>query len=86
MPVVTNKDQEHRQEPGEALDLDEIHDADGRDPHRDEVPERHLGAADLVGEQAADRADQRPTSGPRKAMATVIAGNCVLSSSGNAAE
>ena len=27
-----------------------------------------------------------PTSGPRKAIATVISGNCVLSSSGKAAE
>ena len=30
--------------------------------------------------------DSEPTSGPRKAMATVTGGNCVLISSGNAAE
>ena len=30
--------------------------------------------------------DREPTSGPRNAMAIVIAGNCVLISSGNAAE
>ena len=30
--------------------------------------------------------DSEPTSGPRNAMAIVIAGNCVLISSGNAAE
>jgi hypothetical protein len=30
--------------------------------------------------------DSEPTSGPRKAMPTVAAGNCVLRSSGNAAE
>ena len=66
-PGGDEQHQEHREEAGEALDVDVVHDAQRRDAHRDEVPERHARAADLVGEQPAERprhrADQRPEEG-----------------------
>src|ERR1700732_543762 len=58
------KDQEHREEAGKILGADEVQDTDGDGGHRDEIPERHDRAADLVSQQAAKRtrhrADQRP--------------------------
>ena len=71
MPVSNEKNQEHGQEAGKLLDVHEVHDADRRGGHRDEIPERHVRAADLVGEQTAERtrkrAHQRAEKGNRYA-------------------
>ena len=58
-PGRDEKDQEHRQEAGKVLDLHEIHDADRRRAHGDEIPKRHDRPADFIGEQATERTRQR---------------------------
>ncbi len=60
------ENQEHHQEAGEILDAHEVHDADRGGAHGDEVPERHDGAADLVGQQAAERTRERAHQRPKE--------------------
>ena len=53
----------------------------------DKHPERHDGAAQLVGAQPPISRAMAPTSGPRKAYCmALISGNCVLMSNGKPAE
>ncbi len=58
-PRGDEKNQKRRQKAGKVLDVHEVHHADRRGAHGDEVPERHDRAADLVGEQSAKRTRER---------------------------
>src|SRR5262245_45711420 len=53
------KDQEHCEKTGKLFDIHEVYDAERRGCHGDEVPKRHDGAADLVGEPSTKRTRER---------------------------
>src|SRR5206468_4134976 len=55
----SEKSQKHGEEAGKVLLLHEVYHAKHRDAHRDESPERHFRAADLVREYTAEWSDNR---------------------------